>query len=93
MAAFVDYIDENSPVFIDAKSGVSGAGKKCVERTHFVTANENFFAYDPINHRHAVEIKEKIEKIAKKEFHITFVPQLLPYIFSAGKYQICCKLK
>lgn len=78
LAPFAPYIDENAPVFVDAKSGVSGAGKKCVERTHFVSANENLFAYDPIKHRHSVEISEKIEILSKKPFNITFVPQLLP---------------
>ncbi|HRF56598.1 MAG TPA: N-acetyl-gamma-glutamyl-phosphate reductase [Campylobacterales bacterium] len=78
LAPFAKYIDEKSPVFVDAKSGVSGAGKKCVDRTHFVSANENLFAYDPITHRHSVEISEKIEIISGKPFHITFVPQLLP---------------
>ena len=68
---FVDYIEGN--VFVDAKSGVSGAGKKLSETTHFVTIDENMFAYNPIKHRHSVEIKEKsgIE-------NINFVPHLLP---------------
>lgn len=75
---FLDFIDESLNIFIDAKSGVSGAGKKCVENTHFVTVNENLFAYNPINHRHAIEIKEKAELLSKKRLNITFVPHLLP---------------
>ena len=67
---FVDYIEGN--VFIDAKSGVSGAGKKLSETTHFVTINENIFAYNPINHRHSIEIKEK------SGLDVNFVPHLLP---------------
>jgi len=68
---FVNYIEGN--VFIDAKSGVSGAGKKLSETTHFVTIDENIFPYNPINHRHSVEIKEKS---GIKD--INFVPHLLP---------------
>ena len=75
---FLPYIDENYPLFIDAKSGVSGAGKKCTPNTHYVTINENIFAYNPIKHRHSIEIKEKIEEFTNKEFEINFVPQLIP---------------
>jgi len=72
---FIDYIDGN--IFIDAKSGVSGAGKSCNERTHFVSVNENIFAYSPITHRHSIEIEEKL-KSKNSNINITFVPQLLP---------------
>lgn len=75
---FVDFIDENSPVFVDAKSGVSGAGKKLSEVAHFVNLNENHHAYNPFKHRHAPEIKEKVKKVKNKDFHVNFVPHLLP---------------
>jgi len=67
---FKEYIE--GAVFVDAKSGVSGAGKKLSETTHYVTINENMFAYNPINHRHSIEIKEK------SGLDINFVPHLLP---------------
>jgi N-acetyl-gamma-glutamyl-phosphate reductase len=72
---FIDAIQKDSPVFIDAKSGVSGAGKKCVETTHFCKDNENSFAYAPLNHRHAPEIAEK-SNIDLSRIH--FVPQIIP---------------
>lgn len=75
---FADFLDENYPVFIDAKSGVSGAGKKCSSKTHFVTVNENIFAYNPLSHRHEPEIKEKVLKLKKRDLEINFVPHLLP---------------
>ena len=75
---FVKYIDEGSNVFIDAKSGVSGAGKKLSETTHFVTVNDNIFAYNPFKHRHMPEIKEKVKLVEKKELQINFVPHLIP---------------
>lgn len=70
---FLNLRDERFPVMIDAKSGVSGAGKKCSETTHYAKINENCFSYAPLTHRHTPEIKEKlgIEDIA-------FVPHLLP---------------
>ncbi len=75
---FLDVLDSDYPIFIDAKSGVSGAGKKCSDKTHFVSINENIFSYNPLSHRHAPEIEEKIFKISGKNFHINFVPHLLP---------------
>jgi len=75
---FVPFLDENMPIFIDAKSGLSGAGKGLSENAHFVNINENSFAYDPLSHRHMPEIKEKIQILSKKSFEINFVPQLLP---------------
>ncbi len=75
---FLNYIDESYPIIIDAKSGVSGAGKKYGQKTHYCTINENLFAYSPMTHRHSPEIKEKLFKSSKKEFDVTFVPHLLP---------------
>lgn len=75
---FLKYIDDASALFVDAKSGVSGAGKKLTETSHFVAINENLFAYNPIKHRHSPEIKEKIRKISGKILNVTFVPHLLP---------------
>jgi len=81
---FLDYIEKE--VFIDAKSGVSGAGKKLSNNTHFVKDNENFFAYNPIKHRHSVEIEEKTG------LNVTFVPQLLP-ITRGMQVSVYAKLK
>jgi N-acetyl-gamma-glutamyl-phosphate reductase len=75
---FTKYIDENFPIFIDAKSGVSGAGKKCSTSTHFVSINENTFAYKVLSHRHEPEIIEKLRLKSSKEFDINFVPHLIP---------------
>lgn len=75
---FVDYIEEGSQIFIDAKTGMSGAGKGLKEVTHFGHLNENCHAYNPFNHRHMPEIEEKIKKLTNKEFQINFVPHLLP---------------
>jgi N-acetyl-gamma-glutamyl-phosphate reductase len=75
---FVKHIDENCPIFIDAKSGLSGAGKKVSDLTQFVNINENMFAYNPFNHRHSPEIKEKLKLFAGKDFEVNFVPHLIP---------------
>ena len=75
---FIPFIDNNSSVFIDAKSGVSGAGKKLSDTTSFVTVNENMFAYNPFKHRHMPEIAEKIKLLTGKDLKINFVPHLIP---------------
>lgn len=72
---FMRYLLKGSSVIVDAKSGVSGAGKKCSEKTHFVTINDNAFAYAPLDHRHAPEIAEKLEL---EEASVHFVPHLVP---------------
>lgn len=77
---FIPYIDTNAPLFIDAKSGVSGAGKNCTETTHFVSINDNIFAYNPLKHRHAPEIAEKIADIHDAKMNVHFVPHLVPMI-------------
>jgi len=74
----IPYMDASSPLFIDAKSGVSGAGKKLSEISSFVNMNDNIFAYNPLKHRHAPEIAEKIEKIHAVKMHVNFVPHLIP---------------
>jgi N-acetyl-gamma-glutamyl-phosphate reductase len=81
---FIEYIEKD--VFVDAKSGVSGAGKGLKATTHFVKDNENFFAYNPIKHRHSIEIAEKTG------LNVTFVPQLLP-ITRGMQISIYAKLK
>lgn len=75
---FVEYLQEGSQIFIDAKSGVSGAGKKLSEVAHFANLNENHHAYNPFKHRHMPEIEEKVSKIKNKDFQINFVPHLIP---------------
>jgi N-acetyl-gamma-glutamyl-phosphate reductase len=75
---FIPYIKADTPIFIDAKSGVSGAGKKLSATTHYVTINENVFAYNPIKHRHAPEIAEKIDDKFDTQVQVNFVPHLLP---------------
>jgi N-acetyl-gamma-glutamyl-phosphate reductase len=59
-------------IIIDAKSGISGAGKTPTERTHFSECYGNIGAYGVFAHRHAVEIEQEIGT------PVTFVPHLVP---------------
>lgn len=72
---FMDKRVKATPIIIDAKTGVSGAGKKLSEVTHFANVNDNAFAYNPLMHRHAPEIAQKLD-IDFDE--VSFVPHLLP---------------
>ena len=62
-------------IVADAKSGVSGAGKKPTSRTHFVSVADNLSAYSVFAHRHLGEIAEQLQIDADD---ITFTPHLLP---------------
>lgn len=66
------------PVIIDAKSGVTGAGRSLTENTHFTNVNEAFSPYKIASHRHTPEIEQTLSYIAGEEVKITFVPHLLP---------------
>jgi N-acetyl-gamma-glutamyl-phosphate reductase len=64
-------------VVIDAKSGVSGAGRGAAERLHFVSVDENFTPYGTDGHRHEPEIAQELSALGA-EATLTFVPHLLP---------------
>ena len=59
-------------IVIDAKSGISGAGKKPTERTHFSENHGNVAAYGVFGHRHEPEIEQELGTA------VTFVPHLVP---------------
>ncbi|MDQ2695437.1 MAG: N-acetyl-gamma-glutamyl-phosphate reductase [Pseudomonadota bacterium] len=64
----------------DAKSGVSGAGRKAALGTAFCEAGENFKAYGVPGHRHLPEIRQGLAAAAGGEVGLTFVPHLTPMI-------------
>jgi len=64
-------------VVIDAKSGVSGAGRAPTEKTHFVTVDENVTAYGVPRHRHTPEIEQELAALGA-EVRVTFTPHLVP---------------
>ena len=64
----------------DAKSGVSGAGRKAEVHTLFAEAADNFKAYGVTGHRHLPEIRQGLERAAGKAIGLTFVQHLTPMI-------------
>jgi len=59
-------------VIVDAKSGISGAGKAANDRTHFSENHGSVAAYGLFSHRHNAEIEQELKR------DVTFVPHLVP---------------
>ncbi|BCM23803.1 N-acetyl-gamma-glutamyl-phosphate reductase [Methyloradius palustris] len=72
-------IDETL-LIADAKSGVSGAGRKAEVSALFAEAGDNFKAYGVAGHRHLPEISQGLAGMANKPVGLTFVPHLTPLI-------------
>jgi len=64
----------------DAKSGVSGAGRKAELHLSFSEASDNFMAYNVPGHRHWPEIRQGLAQAAGREVGLVFVPHLTPMI-------------
>jgi N-acetyl-gamma-glutamyl-phosphate reductase len=71
---------ETGQLIADAKSGVSGAGRKASTATLLCEASESFKAYAVPGHRHLPEIRQGLELAAGQPVGLTFVPHLTPMI-------------
>lgn len=71
---------ETGSLIADAKSGVSGAGRKAEIPALFAEAGDNFKAYGVAGHRHLPEIKQGLASILGADVGLTFVPHLTPLI-------------
>ena len=65
-------LDPSAGVIIDAKSGISGAGRAPSDRTHFSENHGSVSAYGIFNHRHVAEMEQELAT------PVTFVPHLVP---------------
>jgi N-acetyl-gamma-glutamyl-phosphate reductase len=65
-------LDTSAGVIVDAKSGISGAGRAPSDRTHFSENHGSVAAYGIFNHRHVAEMEQELGAT------ITFVPHLVP---------------
>jgi N-acetyl-gamma-glutamyl-phosphate reductase len=64
----------------DAKSGVSGAGRKTELNLMYAEASDNFAAYHVMGHRHWPEIRQGLAQAAKRDVGLVFTPHLTPLI-------------
>lgn len=69
---------ESRGIIVDSKTGVTGAGVKPKEVTHFPNVNDNFKAYGLKKHRHTIEIQDTLNKLSSEEVSLQFTPHLLP---------------
>jgi N-acetyl-gamma-glutamyl-phosphate reductase len=65
-------------IIIDAKSGVSGAGRDPSLANLYGEVNEGLRAYKVLEHRHCPEIEQELTRLAHKPVRVTFVPHLVP---------------
>jgi N-acetyl-gamma-glutamyl-phosphate reductase len=65
-------------IVIDAKSGVSGAGRAAKESSLFAEVAEGIHAYGVASHRHAPEIEQGLSEAAGRAVWVTFTPHLVP---------------
>jgi N-acetyl-gamma-glutamyl-phosphate reductase len=66
------FLDTAAGVVVDAKSGISGAGRAATDRTHFSENHGSVAAYGVFNHRHVAEMEQELGA------GVTFVPHLVP---------------
>lgn len=71
---------DSCSLIADAKSGVSGAGRKAEVSSLFSEAADNFKAYGVPGHRHLPEIRQGLARVAGESVGLTFVPHLTPLI-------------
>jgi N-acetyl-gamma-glutamyl-phosphate reductase len=71
------WIDTGS-IIVDAKSGVSGAGRGLGLTFHYSEMNENFLAYKVNKHQHIPEIEMVLSRVAGKDVVVTFTTHLVP---------------
>ena len=65
-------------IIVDAKSGVSGAGRSPSMTVHFAEVNESVRAYGVEGHRHVPEMLQQLRAAAGEDVELTFVPHLVP---------------
>lgn len=69
---------EPTGIIIDAKSGVSGAGRTPKQNILYSECNESFSAYSVGNHRHTPEIEQVLSEVAGRDVEVIFTPHLAP---------------
>ena len=69
---------DTSEIVIDAKSGMTGAGRAAKENMLFSEVSEGFHAYGVGKHRHMAELDQEFSRAAGHEVIVTFTPHLVP---------------
>lgn len=77
-APLVKHKLNDGDIIIDAKTGVSGAGKALTQAAHYPECNEGISAYKVSAHRHMPEIEQELSSISQGNIKIVFTPHLVP---------------
>lgn len=78
---------DTTNIVVDAKSGVSGAGRGLSLNTHMAEMSENLKAYNIAGHRHTPEIEQALQELSGQDSLISFTPHLIP--MSRGILSTC----
>lgn len=78
---------DTSSIIIDAKSGVTGAGRKASVNNLYTECGDSIKAYGAPHHRHTPEIEQTLSNIASKNIFLTFTPHLVP--MKRGILSVC----
>jgi N-acetyl-gamma-glutamyl-phosphate reductase len=73
-----DAVIDADDIIIDAKSGVSGAGRAAKEGSLYTEVTEGIHAYGIASHRHAPEIEQGLSAAAGRPIMVNFTPHLMP---------------
>ena len=87
----IPYLQQNSKIILDAKSGISGAGKSSVENGLEEDIKENFKSYNVGFHRHQPEIRDFLKTEFNLDHEIIFIPHLLP-LFRGEYVTLYCEV-
>ena len=71
-------VGSSENIIVDAKSGVTGAGRGLSQQVHFCECTENMKAYKVATHRHTSEIEQELSHAAGCDVMISFTPHLIP---------------
>ena len=74
----VGKIGEHDSIIIDAKAGLTGAGRKASLSFFFSEVNENLKAYKVNSHQHMPEINQELSSLSHKKIDVNFIPHLIP---------------
>ncbi len=72
------HLIDTSTIIIDAKSGVSGAGRSAKLANHFPELYDSFKAYSVASHRHTPEIEQELSLLGNDNIVLSFTPHLVP---------------
>lgn len=78
---------ETGSIIVDAKSGVSGAGRSLSLNSHFTEMYDNLKAYNIAGHRHTPEIEQALSEFSSQQVIVNFTPHLIP--MSRGILSTC----